>query len=143
MLNEFIIYVFILYMSAAPPSRSFTTSTFIDIDDVKLNSGVVLSVRTLTTAGHHTITSTSVINGGNDNIISVYTTDAVTINLPTDVNALVNGRIYTIHSAKSDAGTITVQGNGKNINGVASVTISVFASLTFLYNSTVGAWFII
>jgi hypothetical protein len=130
-------------MSAALASRTFTTPTFIDIDDVKLNSGVVLSVRTITEAGSYTISSTSNINLGNDNIISVNTTSAVTIYLPDDVNALVNGRTYTIHSTQSSA-NITIDGNTKNINGIGTAVISVgYSSLTFLYNSTVGAWFII
>ena len=130
-------------MSVAPASRTFTTPTFIDIDDVKLNSGVVYSVRTITTTGTYTITSTSGTNSGNDNIISVNTTSAVTINLPDNVDALVHGRTYTIHSTQSSA-NITVNGNSKNINGSSTAVISVgYSSLTFLYNSTVGAWFII
>jgi hypothetical protein len=140
-------------MSAAPASRTFTTPTFIDIDDVKLNSGVVLSVRTITGTGTYTLSSTSGPKEGNDNIISVNTTDAVTIELPNNVDALVHGRTYTIHSTKASA-NITIQGNGKYINGNPNAVISVgYASLTFVYNSVVttlvgqspivGTWFII
>lgn len=129
---------------AASASRIFTTPTFIDIDDVRLNSGVVVSVRTISASGTYTITSTSGANAGNDNIISVnVSTSPVTIYLPTDVNALVHGRTYTIHSTVVDSGTITVNGNGRSINDAESVTISPFASLTFLYNATINKWFII
>lgn len=61
---------------------------------------------------------------------------ATTVNLSSTLNT---GRVVIIKDGKGDAGTnnITVQGNGKNIDGSASATISSnFGAARYIYNGT-------
>lgn len=73
------------------------------------------------------------------------TTGAATVTLPS-VSSLFDGYTINIKDSGGLAGTnnITIAGNGNNIDGLSSQTISNnYGSMTVHYSSTDGAWFII
>ena len=109
--------------------------------DVVMENGLVLPVRNISSSGTYTITDTSGPNSSHDHIISVSTTDAVTIELPTAASARTAGRINYIH-AKVAGPSITIDGNGKNINGSSTKSLTGdYNSITVTYDGT--DWFII
>ena len=111
-------------------------------DDINTQSGLVYAVKTIT--GNLSLTSSNGPNSGHNYCIAVNTSSALTITLPsTSDNGLNNGRSYYIHSVVTSP-NITIDGNGKNIIGNATIVLSGdYDSIRIIYNSDVGAWFII
>lgn len=73
---------------------------------------------------------------GQDSFVTVNTGSARTINLPP---APSTGEIHTIKDATGTSNTnnVTIQGNGNNIDGAATQTISTaYGTKTFVYNGT-------
>jgi hypothetical protein len=68
------------------------------------------------------------------------TAAARTLTLPA---APIGGTILVVTKTDSSANTVTIQGNGKNINGAASfvLTASQFASVTLWFSGGYNAWF--
>lgn len=93
---------------------------------------------TLMIAGPVYIATGNYAPNGADNFIIVNraTGAATTITLP---SSPVVGKTYIIKDGKGDAATnnITVNGNGKNIDGAASFVINInYGSLSLVYNGT-------
>jgi hypothetical protein len=113
--------------------------------DVKINSGVVMSMRVVTPASEGeniTINSTSGPNSGHDYAIAIDTdTYGTTVKLPTTSgNGMEPGRIYYVcdHTGSALTHNITVDpGAGSNISGQSTVSISTnFSSVTVVYVTT-------
>ena len=88
-------------------------------------------VTSVSAAAYNALSTDSVI------VINLGTGAATTVNLSTTLNT---GRIVIIKDGKGDANThnITVQGNGKNIDGASSATINTsYGVLRVIYNGTI------
>lgn len=87
------------------------------------------------------ITDSSTILASNDVVCIVSRTSATTVTLPVSPDT---GKIVVIKDGNGNAETynITIQGNGRMIDGVPSKIINTnYASLTLVYNGT--SWNII
>ena len=113
-------------------------------DDVRMRSGIIHTLREL--ASDSTITTTSGPNSGHDYALAVQTSDAgddVTITL---ISNPADGRTYNISDIDGNANNrnIVFNGNGKNVNGSSTQTISTsYNSYTLIYSSSAGHWNII
>lgn len=123
-----------------------SANTVIFGTDAVMQTGHVFNVRHITDSAQSpfTLTKNSGPYGGKDFVLSVDTTSAITIYLPTDSdNGLTNGRVYNITSTTPTT-NITINGTGKNISGSSTKVINTGGdSVTILYSSTADQWFII
>jgi len=101
------------------PNSSLSVNGSISVKTVSVNSG----------ASPYTVLAS-------DNIILVTTGGGgVTITLPTAGSA--SGRIYQIKKVDSGAGTLTVSGNGSNIDGASTITTATqYQSFTVVSDGT-------
>lgn len=93
---------------------------------VKINGGQQVSITTKT-ANYTAVASDYIIEGN-------ATSGNITISLPA---APATGQVYVVTKTDSSANTVTVSGNGKNINGVATFVMSFqYDRRAFVYNGT-------
>lgn len=112
-------------------TSAFTASTTIPYTDI---SGApvagVLSIVTKT--ANYTLVSTDYT------IRADATSGAITMTLPASPTA---GRIYNIKKIDSSVNTVTIAGNGYNIDGAAStVIVTQYTNLTIQYDGTSTTW---
>jgi len=110
-------------------------------DDVKLQNGVVYAVRSVT--ANTTITSTTGPNSGHDYLLLVDSSSiAITVTLPSDSSRETGRSYYIADNGNAATNTITVNGNGKNISGSTTYTITQdYNTITVVYDGT--NWMII
>lgn len=95
-------------------------------------------------SGKQTISANSTLDENTDHVVLVDVTGgAVTVTLPA---APVDGTIFQIKDmyGNAEVENITIDGNGKNIDGAASFVMAVdFQSSTVLYDAGADEWFLL
>lgn len=99
---------------------------YFDVQMAIKHTGIIENINTTAKTGAYTIVATD------DNIVADTSGGAFTITLPASPET---GRIYTI-LLETAGSTLTVDGNGNNINGSATLTMSSVSSAQLVFNST-------
>lgn len=117
------------------------------LSDCHFENGLVYATRTVTddTQSPYQLTRMSGPYGGKDYMITVGTTNSITINLPTDsVNGCENGRQYYITSAIQDTIDVTIAGGTNLINGASTYSMGAGQkSIQVMFANVTSEWHII
>jgi hypothetical protein len=116
------------------PSQTAQSGKFLTTNGTALSWGEVaggLSASVVVATANYTV-----LAANNIVVVNKSTGSATTITLPTGP---ATGQIHIIKDGKGDAATnnITIQGNGKNIDGAASRVVSFnYGAVSLVYNGT-------
>ena len=116
--------------------------------DSHFENGLVYATRNVTDAtfSPYQLTRDSGPHGGKDYMITVSTSNSITINLPTDVvNGCENGRQYYITSAiQQTPMTVTVNGGDHLVNGTDTYSFDTGThSIQIMFANATSEWHII
>lgn len=125
-----------------------TANKVVFSSDININDGLVYTARNISNSNlsPYQLTKDSGPYGGKDYMITISTTDPITINLPTDsINGCENGRKYYITSAiPNQTVSVTINGGTNLINGESEQFLNnSVKSLQLLFVNATSEWHII